>query len=72
MSRKDMKVIGMPKIYKDQDALSGKPVHRNFCGDCGCAILSTAEAEDHKTACVKGGLFVKNGTGLPPPGAEIF
>lgn len=36
------------------------------------AIFSTAEAEDHKTAYVKGGLFTKNGTELPPPGAEIF
>ncbi|KUJ09848.1 uncharacterized protein LY89DRAFT_690244 [Mollisia scopiformis] len=70
--RKDVKVNGTPKIYQDGETMSGKAVHRNFCGDCGCAVFSTAEVEDHKTAYVKGGLFTKNGIEIPPPGAEIF
>lgn len=36
------------------------------------AIFSLAEAENQQTAFVKGGLFVRQDTALPPPGAEIF
>ncbi|KAE9965025.1 hypothetical protein EG328_009013 [Venturia inaequalis] len=69
---KDISVHGTPKVYVDKDTSSGKPVHRNFCGDCGCAIVSTTELEKHQTGYVKGGLFTKAGIALPPPGAEMF
>ncbi|QDS75831.1 hypothetical protein FKW77_001133 [Venturia effusa] len=69
---KDLTINGTPKVYVDKDTTSGKPVYRNFCGDCGCAIVSTTEAEGHAIGYVKGGLFTKAGIDLPPPGAEVF
>ncbi|KAH9824695.1 Mss4-like protein [Melampsora americana] len=30
---------GQPKVYEDKSSDSGKPVYRNFCGDCGTALF---------------------------------
>jgi hypothetical protein len=113
--RDEITITGTPKVFLDNDTSSGKPVHRNFCGECGwcvflscpllsshyfpfpispsfhpgafkyctaskprakltfpSAILSTTEAESHKMAYVKGGLFTKQGIALPPCKMEVF
>lgn len=56
------------KNFSRNSSLAGK---MRLTWNCS-AIFSTTEAEDHKTAYVKGGLFVRKKVGLPPPGAEIF
>jgi len=34
---------GSPKVYEDVGN-SGKPVHRNFCGDCGTPLWSNTDS----------------------------
>lgn len=46
---------GKPKRYIDNESKSGKPVYREFCGDCGSPLWSIATA-------MPGKIFVKPGT----------
>ncbi|KAF2126597.1 hypothetical protein P153DRAFT_378153 [Dothidotthia symphoricarpi CBS 119687] len=55
------------KNYKDSDTKSGSTITRQFCGDCGCAIMSVLAGDSGKVA-LKGGLFEK----IPMPGFKSF
>ncbi|KAF1941456.1 hypothetical protein EJ02DRAFT_434760 [Clathrospora elynae] len=50
------------KSYKDSDTNSGNSITRQFCGNCGCPIVSLLGDESPKII-LKAGLFEK----LPPP-----
>ena len=70
VDRKDLQVVhGQPKPYKQVAGknLSGKPMTRYFCGDCGTPLW--AESDATPTICaVKLALFGNNFE----PAIEIF
>lgn len=59
----DMSIKGDLSAYTDHDTESGKPVSRQFCGQCGSPIRSVPEA-------MPGLVVVKVGTLDAPEGFE--
>ena len=50
----DLDISGSPKVFMDDDTVSGNTVARHFCGDCGsplCVVVARAP----KTAYVTSG-----------------
>ena len=50
----DMEISGSPKVFMDDDTVSGNTVARHFCGDCG-SPLYVVVARAPKTAYVTSG-----------------
>ncbi|EMD87740.1 hypothetical protein COCC4DRAFT_62517 [Bipolaris maydis ATCC 48331] len=58
---------GNLKSYKDSDTKSGKPITRQFCGNCGCPI-ATLISDDSPIVVLKSGLFEH----IPAPADKSF
>ena len=60
----DLSVTGQPKVFVDNDTVSGNPVERHFCGDCGSPIYVVVDRAPN-TAYVTSGTLDKT-EGLRP------
>ncbi|CZT17885.1 uncharacterized protein RCC_03721 [Ramularia collo-cygni] len=58
---------GTLKTYEDRNTLSGNPVYRSFCGNCGNPLRSETELYPGKVV-LKMGIFPR----IPQPEAEGF
>jgi len=56
-------IQGEPKAY-DTIGISGKKVHRSFCGECGSTLFSTGESSPELVFVDSGSL--DNASGLQP------
>ncbi|KZS96682.1 hypothetical protein SISNIDRAFT_282782 [Sistotremastrum niveocremeum HHB9708] len=66
--RERVKVEGKPSVYKDKETMSGIPMDRLFCGNCGSPIL-TSSTIDPANHYVKATLF---GNPIPQPTKITF
>ncbi|GMK57939.1 hypothetical protein CspeluHIS016_0407730 [Cutaneotrichosporon spelunceum] len=55
---------GTPKVFLDTKTLSGKPMKRKFCGDCGNSLWSEPSAAPGKAFVKVGTLDDKSGLKL--------
>ncbi|KAF2873556.1 Mss4-like protein [Massariosphaeria phaeospora] len=70
MDRADIELLdpkGQLKSYRDSGTKSGNTITRQFCGTCGCPVL-TIGAGDSSKVIVKSGLFDH----IPEPAAQQF
>jgi hypothetical protein len=63
----DVKIIGQPKMYQDNNTDSGTSVQRAFCGNCGSPIYTTSPKMPG-VQIIKLGLFDQ----IPKPSMEVY